>query len=216
LQTFYNWRNNPMSTQSQNYLKHNFIIKAGKLFSLSFDEIEKLANKAGLSLNNNIFKDKYKINMVSLNTEFSDELFPDISKIVVKSKMKEKIINKEFAVHFSYLLSKYKGTKTDLYRAALVSEKMFYYMKSGKNIRKEPILALLIAMELDLAEIQIALSKAGFILSKSLINDMVIMWVLEHKVHNKKGSQRLFIINEILDELGFPLLMTRAKEDKHL
>jgi len=42
------------------------------------------------------------------------------------------------------------------------------------------------------------------------------MWILEHKVYNKKGSHRLFIINEILDELGLPLLMNRAKEDKHL
>jgi len=199
--TISNWRKNITSTQSYKNLKRDFIERVGKILELSFTETEELANKAGLTL---YIRDSEK----NLKTEFSEELFPDIKNIITKEP---KSINHMFATHFNNLLSKYKGKKIDLYKSALISERMFRYIKLGKHLRKESILSLLIAMELDLAEIQIALSKAGFILSKSLINDAVIMWILNHKIHNKKGNQRLFIINEILDELELPLLITRAK-----
>jgi len=88
---------------------------------------------------------------------------------------------------------------------------MFRHIKSGRFLRKEPVLALLIALGLELEDIQFALKKAGFILSDSLPRDSIIIWMLNNESINQKREMRLMQINEILYSLGQPLLMTRLK-----
>jgi len=60
-------------------------------------------------------------------------------------------------------------------------------------------------------EIQTILKKAGYMLSKSLPNDAVIIWLLENEIEKISGNQRILHINETLDSLGMPLLMAREK-----
>ena len=48
-------------------------------------------------------------------------------------------------------------------------------------------------------------------LSKSLPNDAVIIWLLENEIEKISGNQRILYINETLDSLGMPLLMAREK-----
>ena len=140
------------------------------------------------------------------NVELSSELFPDFVPC-------EKIdANVDFANHFNTLLAAYPGKKIDLYKAALVSDRMFRHIKSGHHLRKEPILALLIAMGLNLENIQVALMQAGYILSHSMLNDAVIMWMLKNDASKQNSAGRLQTINDTLDSLGLPLLMTRMKE----
>ncbi|MCL1935118.1 MAG: hypothetical protein FWF57_01870 [Defluviitaleaceae bacterium] len=215
-QTFYDWRDNPFSTQSRNYLKHKFIFNAGNLFSLRFHETEDLANRAGLTLKFSVFENKYKINPISNEVEFSEELSPEISKIKNKILKKEKVINKDFSLHFNKIIDTYKGTKRNLFESALISKEMFYNIKSGIHLRKEVVLALLIATGLCLKDIKIALSKAGYVLSKSLHNDVIIMWMLENDLCKMKGSKRLYILNDLLYDLDLPLLMARSKETNDL
>lgn len=157
-------------------------------------------------------KNKYSDAVINLDKE------KYISKPSGKSKDKQSkklayTDNIYFANHFNTLLSAYPGKKIDLCWAASVSERMFRHLKSGRYLRKESILALLIVMNLSLEDIQEALKKAGFILSYSLPNDVVVIWLLENESKNnlyyKDGADRLNYINETLDSLGLPLIMLR-------
>ena len=109
-----------------------------------------------------------------------------------------------------------------------VSESMFYHMKSGRYLRKEPILATFIAMGAGFDEIQDGLRKAGFVLSDSLPFDKIIKWILEneppdneHKAVQEEqrlsprlGIKRLNQINDVLTSLEMPNLGTRDKAPK--
>ena len=94
----------------------------------------------------------------------------------------------------------------------MIDERMFRHIKSGVYLRKESILALLIAMGQNLVNIQIALKKAGFILSASMYSDTVVIWMMENKLIRNIGTARLASINNVLYDLDLPLLMTRSKE----
>ena len=72
-------------------------------------------------------------------------------------------------------------------------------------------MAILIALEQNVGDIQVLLKKAGYVMSKSLPGDVIVMWVLENNAERKSGTSRLFQINTILDSLGLPLLMTRPR-----
>jgi hypothetical protein len=119
--------------------------------------------------------------------------------------------DEKFADHFNSLLALYPGKKHELYDMAQVSERMFRYAKNGKHLTKETLLALAVAMGLGLDEIQVLLKKAGYILSKSLPNDMVLVQMIESAKHGSKKSNLVSHINDVLYELELPLLMTRDK-----
>jgi len=112
---------------------------AGELFVLSDTEIEELANKAGLSIHdiqpnpnnhqphNDIENKDVSINMSSAYSAYDTENH----------------VCSDFIKHFNALISTYPGKKIDLCAAASVSDRMFRHIKSGRHLRKEPILALL-------------------------------------------------------------------------
>jgi len=221
-QSMYKWRNNATSTQSRNFFKHGLIKRASELFSLDNLEMESLANKAGLSLcasSDNVV-DKHERVAKYSNSEFSVELHPCTEEqALLKSQSQSKIIgtsedkaiNANFSKHFNDILSTYPVKKMELYEAALVSDRMFRHIKSGRFLRKEPVLALLVVIGLNVASIQELLKMAGYILSRSISNDVVVMWLLENEPTNFNGRKRLYRINEILESLDLPLLMTREK-----
>lgn len=76
---------------------------------------------------------------------------------------------------------------------------------------KATLLALAVSLDMDRNQIQILLRKAGYILSHSLPNDVIVMWLLDNMT---VSSNRLSIINDTLYELDLPLLMTRDKKNK--
>ena len=139
------------------------------------------------------------------------EMLANKAGLSLGSSATEPCSNQNFAIHFNALISTFPGKKNELYQSALVSDRMFRYIKSGLYLKKEPILALLIVLGLELDRIQTALRKAGFILSQSLHNDAVIIWMLKNQAKALAGADRLRIINETLFSLCLPLLMTRQK-----
>ena len=187
------WRNNPTKTSTLNKNKYDVILKAGELFGLDLCEQELLANKAGLSLQPCHKK-------TGFNLESGDEYFPYPEK-------PEQHLG--FTEHFEMVLSSYKGTILQLSEMALISDRHLRYIRDGTSLRKEPVLAVLVVLGLGLNEIQTILKKAGYLLSKSLPNDAVTIWLLENEREKISGNQRILYINETLDFLGMPLLMTR-------
>jgi len=209
------WRSNTGSTQTKGWLKYKVIARAGELFGMTPADIEKLANKAGLSMQHLLEnKNIGLMNLSFQNDEFSTEIFPYDAVSKSKPTTKHESIVSEapqytaFMQHLEDLISSYPGKKKEIYEAALVSERMFRYIRSGINVKKEPTLALLIAMRQPLDSIQKCLAKAGFILSKSIVSDVVIMQALEDEAHINSIANMVYRVNTTLDSLDLPLLMT--------
>ncbi len=112
------------------------------------------------------------------------------------------------------LKNKYEKKSRLFYQNANISERMFQYIKNGKNPTKETTLAIAVSMNLTPEDTQRLLRSAGYVLSKSIPSDAVILWLLSNEEHNQNAS-KLFQINEVLYALDMPLLMTREKNERH-
>lgn len=111
----------------------------------------------------------------------------------------------------SDLRFEYDGNLKTLYENALISERMFRYYKT-KEPTKQALLAIAISLGLSIIEINCLLHQYGYCLSKSLANDMVIDWFIRNSSRYPNESATLLKeINETLDYMNFPLLMTRLK-----
>lgn len=212
------WRSDVTSTQSKGFFKHCVIIRASELLSLCQVESEKLANKAGLSLywvapeiNKCPYKNGYECHRKSRSDKTNRKDPDDLCK---------KPPNKEFSKYFCYMLKAYPASNKYLWGIAThISESVFYSIRRGEHLKKESILALLIAMGVNLDEIQKILSKADFTLSDSIPRDKVIKYLLEEEACNIsydflcRTKKRLHKINEELEMLGVPLLKPRDKKD---
>lgn len=144
---------------------------------------------------------------IDLNmNEISDELFP------YPKLPNQKAVNGEFLLCFNDLLAASRLKPGDLCKAALVSDRMMRHIRNGRHLAKESVLALLVAMELELPQIQAALQKTGYILTKSLPGDAVVIWMLENVLYKHSGSKRVFLVNDELEEFNLPLLMTKLRD----
>lgn len=170
------WKNINFSAHTKNNFKYKLVDKASNLFELNNIEKESLANKAGITME--VYRDIFFENNKNIN----------------------------FANHFNNLLNNCSNKISILCDDSLVSERMMGHMRLGNHIRKEAITSVLISMKLKLKDINICLKKAGFILSHSILQDIVVMWLLEN---NNKCS--VYNINLVLEDLQLPLLMTRQK-----
>ena len=198
------WSKQYTNNSTTKQLKYRVIMNAGYLFELTYHQTEELANKAGLSLS-------YLIDgLITFEHEFSKELFPydDIENRVSHHEFKDKVA---FITQLEDIITLSNRKLTDLCKDALISERMIHHMRKGQHLRKEAIIALLVVLEQELEDIQVLLKKAGYILSNSLPNDVVIMWLLKHEVCFLNGANSLLKINDVLEEMEFPLLMTRPK-----
>lgn len=107
------------------------------------------------------------------------------------------------------LFKQYTDKQKKLFTEANVTERMLYYIKADRKPSKESLLALVISMGMETEEIQQVLRTAGYVLSKSLPTDMIVLYFLEHQSEWNKNISLVWQINEVLDELELPLLGTR-------
>lgn len=141
------------------------IDRAARLFGLSLEQSEFLANSAGLSLSYE------KINL----TEYLE----------------------------------YHGTLRMLCERAMVSERMLRYYKTEVPA-KQPLLAIAVSLAMPVDEMDILLRKYGYCLSASIAGDAVIRWHTQTARRRGQGGEALlFEINEVLERMALPLLMTR-------
>ncbi len=108
-------------------------------------------------------------------------------------------------MYFKNIVNNSHKSHKDIYEKAQVSERMFYLIISGRTPTKATLLALALSLEMNIAEIENILQKAGYVLSKSIAFDMVVKWMVENE------TNKLMNINYVLDELELPFLMTREK-----
>ncbi|MDE6727846.1 MAG: hypothetical protein K2J80_07900 [Oscillospiraceae bacterium] len=70
-------------------------------------------------------------------------------------------------------------------------------------------MAITLSLNMSLDELQIILKKYGYCLSESVAADMVVKWFITYR--NGCGEKILYSVNEVLEEMELPLLMTRIK-----
>ncbi len=70
-------------------------------------------------------------------------------------------------------------------------------------------MAITLSLNMSLDEQRIILGKYGYCLSESVAADMVVKWFVD-TYQNEKG-EILPAVNDVLEEMGLPLLMTRIK-----
>lgn len=70
-------------------------------------------------------------------------------------------------------------------------------------------MAIVISLNMGLDDLRFILKKYGYCLSESVAADMVVKWFITYQ--NDNDGNILYTINEVLEEMGLPLLMTRIK-----
>lgn len=85
---------------------------------------------------------------------------------------------------------------------------MVQYYIAGKEPTKQALIAIAIILEYNEIEIDLLLRKYGYCLSKSLANDAVVRWFLQSS-DGYHCTKLLYNINETLDSLNMPMLMTK-------
>lgn len=93
-------------------------------------------------------------------------------------------------------------TDAEVYHRANISRQLFSKIRGNESYRpsKQTVVALAIALELDISATQDLLARAGFTLSKSSKFDVIVRFFIE------RGIYDLFQLNEVLFAYDLPLV----------
>ena len=131
----------------------------------------------------------------------SPKLDPD------KEKIKE-FIKKNKIKGFRDLLFKFiddnNQVDAEVYKKALLDRRLFSKIRSNQDYHpnKKTVIALLLALKLELEQSLQLLKAAGYSLSESSVFDLVIVYCITHKIYD------LDKVNEILEEMKLTPLGT--------
>ena len=89
-------------------------------------------------------------------------------------------------------------TEVECYKKAHINRRQFSRIRRDPSYhpRKTTIVALAMALHLDMEETQALLKSAGYLLSESLDFDVVVMYMIQH------GNYDLFDMNLLLTKCG--------------
>ncbi|MCM1049874.1 MAG: hypothetical protein NC433_15775 [Clostridiales bacterium] len=104
-----------------------------------------------------------------------------------------------------------KSKHKKLYEYAQISERMFQRIKNGRKPTKESLIAISVSLGLGLNETKELINMAGYALSDSIAWDAVIKTLIFELENTGNYEGSLIRINDVLYDMGLPLLMTREK-----
>ena len=115
--------------------------------------------------------------------------------------------DKTFSEYLLDLLKERNGKDSEVYKRAEVSKQLFSKILNNLDYQptKSTVIQLALGLELDLAQTQQLLGKAGYALTRSSKTDLVVQYYIERKIYN------VTFINEALYDCGLPLLKTGLK-----
>lgn len=107
-----------------------------------------------------------------------------------------------FAKRLHRLIKNRNLTDADVYKKAQLDRRLFSKIRNDKNYHpsKQTVVLIALALELNLEETLDLLERAGYYLSFSIKEDVVIRYFIEHQIYD------IFTINEALDYFHLPLL----------
>lgn len=119
------------------------------------------------------------------------------------------IMDEPFNTKFVKLLNESGKTNVEVYTKGGISRQVFSNILSKKDFmpKKDTVICLIIGMELNYVDATNLLMSAGYALSKSIPQDVVVNKYL------KKGIYDLDIINDELDERGCSLLGWKPRDN---
>lgn len=180
------------------------------LFQLSQIQAEGFANKAGLSLfpYRKLRRRTHEVENAKHSFLMHTEFTCTEGKAQGSRPARTKDCPEEETGGLVLLLKKCgSGQRRQLYHLA-VSERMVQHYLLGKVPTKQALLAIAVILELSMKEMGELLRDYGYSLSHSLANDAVVRWFWENR-HDMSGADLLYAINDTLDCLKLPLLMTK-------
>ena len=120
----------------------------------------------------------------------------------LKHRIESFVDNKKedsFAEHLWKLIQEKGKDDVEVYKNAHLDRRLFSKIRTDKNYKpsKSTAVALAIALELEYTETQDLLQRAGYYLSVSSKEDLIIRYFIEHQQYD------IFLINEVLYYYGF-------------
>ncbi len=108
-------------------------------------------------------------------------------------------LDEPFATTLIRLIQAKNQNEVDIYKKANISRKLFSKIRCGKGYMpsKSTILALAIALELDMDETENLLKKAGFAFSPSQKLDVIVQFFIQHKDYNLTTINTLLYHNDL-------------------
>ena len=111
-------------------------------------------------------------------------------------------LEETFAAHLLKLIHAKGKTEVEIYKKANIDRRLFSKIRTNKDYTpsKSTILALVIALELNIGEANDLLKRAGYYLSRSKKEDVVIHFFIKNQIYD------LFSIQKALEHFGLPVL----------
>ena len=151
-----------------------------------------------------LLQQKKKGMKFSLSMRLGDDPEEDSTAREIINRIKDilGVLDSPFAEYLWRLIDKKGMTDVETYKKAHLDRRIFSKLRSDKNYMpsKRKILAIAIALECDFKEANTLLHRAGYHLSSSSEEDVVIGYFFDNKIYD------LFLINEVLDYYGFKTL----------
>lgn len=111
-------------------------------------------------------------------------------------------LKKSFATKLLEMIRAKGKTEIEIYKKANIDRRLFSKIRTNADYApsKATILALIFALELEIDEAEDLLERAGYCLSRSKKEDVVIQFFIENQIYD------LFTIQKALEHFGLPVL----------
>lgn len=111
----------------------------------------------------------------------------------------DSVVEDSFTERLRKLIQAKGKTDVEVYKKAHLDRRLFSKIRTDKKYKpsEKTAVALAIALELDITETQDLLQRAGYYLSVTSKEDLIIRYFIEHQEYD------LFLINEVLYHYGF-------------
>ena len=179
----------------ERYIQENYVPPEKEESQKRVEAIPDLKDSAGDFMETEIFPDD-----TDLYGKAGDTFLSDTSLVSLEDLFAQ--VGKTFHEVLFEKIAKSGMTDVEVYRRANLDRKLFSKIRTNPayHPRKETILALAVALKMDLDETKDLLSRADYALSPSRKSDIIIRYFIE------RGIYDIDLINIALDDHGLNIL----------